>query len=246
MTRPGLRKDLTALGVERRMTLVVHSSLSSMGWVEGGAATVVSALLDAIGDSGTLVMPAATPQCSCAGRPTDAQPPAVPVFDPRTTPTTMGAIPEAFRTWPGTQRSNHPLESICACGPAAAEITADHPLAFSEGPGGPWEKLYRLDARILLIGVGFNRCTALHFAESLVDKRRVMMTSFARFEHGRCVRVEVPNVADDNGTYFPLIGEQYLSAGDARAGKIGEAPSTLVPMRHLVDFARARFERLLA
>lgn len=97
---------------------------------------------------------------------------ALPVFDPATTPTTMGAIPETFRTWPGTLRSVHPLESVCAQGPRAAEITREHPLAFSEGPGSPFAKLYDLDGRILLLGVGFNRCTALHFAESLVAKRR--------------------------------------------------------------------------
>ena len=217
------------------MTLVVHSSLSSIGWVEGGAPTVISALLDAIGEDGTLAMPAATP----------LQGDAPPVFDPQTTPTTLGAIPETFRTWPGTLRSNHPLESVCARGPSAVEITGKHPLAFSEGPGTPFDKLHELDSRILLLGVEFNRCTALHFAESLVDKRRVMKTRFPAFEDSRRVWVESQNVADDNDTHFPVIGERFVAAKRARLGNIGEAPSILIRMRDLVAFARAYFETVL-
>jgi aminoglycoside 3-N-acetyltransferase len=227
------------------MTLVVHSSLSSIGWVAGGAATVISTLLDAIGDSATLVMPAATPQCFDPGSRTDPQAREASVFDCRTTPTTMGAIAETFRTWPGTMRSDHPLESVCARGRAAAEITREHPLAFSEGPGGPWDKLYRLDSRILLVGVGFNRCTALHFAESLSSRRRVMTTRFARLEDGHRVAIEVPNVADDNDTHFPIIGDQYVSMDRATVDEIGQARSVLVAMRDLVDFARRYFDEAL-
>lgn len=216
------------------MTLIVHSSLSSIGWVVGGPPTVVEALLDVIGDEGTLIMPAATPQCSD-----------LPVFDPRTTPTTMGAIPETFRTWPGTSRSRHPLESVCAKGAKAAEVTKDHPLAFSEGRGSPFGKLYELDGWVLLIGVGFNRCTALHFAESLVEKRRVAHVRFPIEDDGRRVWIEVPNVADDNDTHFPIIGERYLATGRAREGWIGQARSALFPVRDVVDFAVTYFDAVL-
>ena len=228
-----LRQDLTALGVESGTTLIVHSALSAIGWVDGGAPAVVRALLAALGAEGTLVMPAATP--GCAEEP----------FDRRTTPTEMGAIPETFRTWPGTLRSRHPLESVCARGPAAAEITRHHALAFSEGRDGPFGALHELDSRILLLGVGFNRCTALHFAESLVMRRRTMTVRFPMLEDGRRVWVEVPNVADDNDTRFPVIGERYLAAGRTRRGRVGEAPSVLCPMRDLVDFAVTYFNEVL-
>jgi aminoglycoside 3-N-acetyltransferase len=169
----------------------------------------------------------------------------LPVFDRQTTPTEMGAIPEAFRTWPGTLRSDHPLESVCARGALAPEITGEHPLAFSEGQGGPFGKLYRLDAWILLLGVGFNRCTALHFAESLVEKRRVATVRFPVLDSGCRVWRDVSNVADDNDTHFPIVGHEYVARGKARPGLIGEAPSTLFPMRDLVDFAVRYFETAL-
>jgi aminoglycoside 3-N-acetyltransferase len=254
VTREGLRRDLVAIGVDPGMTLVVHSSLSSIGWVEGGPPTVLSALLDVIGEKGTLAMPAATPRCADPATWTEPQVSgdrleqireSLPEFDLRTTPTTMGAIPETFRTWTGTIRSNHPLESVCARGPAAVKITKEHALAFSEGRGTPFDKLHQLDSRILLLGVGFNRCTALHFAESLVAKRRLTKNRFPRSESGRRVWVEVPNVADDNDTHFPIIGERFISAGRARLGTIGKAESILFPMRDLVDFARTYFEQVL-
>ncbi len=253
-TGRSLREDLVGIGVKHEMTLIVHSSLSSIGWVVGGPSTVVRVLLDLIGAEGTLAMPSATPYCSDPVNWTDPRVPEVwleevrehlPVFDPQTTPTSMGAIPETFRTWPGTLRSNHPLESICARGALASEVTREHPLAFSEGRGGPFGKLYELGSWVLLIGVGFNRCTALHFAESLVEKRRVANVRFPALDHGRRIWVEEPNVADDNNRHFPIVGEKYLSAGRAQRGSIGEAPSTLFPMRDLVDFAVRYFDAVL-
>lgn len=236
------------------MTLMVHSSLSSIGWVLGGSPTVVRALLGSIGDPGTLVMPAATPHCADPIHWADATVSKawldeirehLPIFDARTTPTSLGAVPETFRNWPGTVRSNHPLESISARGPSAGEITCEHPLAFSEGPGGPFEKLHSLDTWTLLVGVGFNRCTALHFAESLVEKRRVTNVRFPSLDGGRRMWHEVPNVADDNDTHFPVIGQRYVAAGRARLGSVGDAQSVLFPMRDLVEFAVAYFEHVL-
>ncbi len=234
-----LADDIAAAGVAAGTTLIVHSSLSSIGRVAGGAPTVIRALLAVLGPRGTLAMPAATPQC--AADPEGA----APLFDRRTTPTSLGAIPEAFRTWPGTLRSDHPLESVCARGPLAPEITREHPRAFSEGPGSPFARLHELDSRILLLGVGFNRCTALHFAESLVERRRTTTVRFAVLRDGRRSVVEVPNVADDNDTLFPVIGDRYVAAGHTAPVRIGEARCYCFPLRGLVEFARAFLTREL-
>ena len=254
-TRESLGRDLRVLGVDSGMTLMVHSSLRAIGWVLGGAPSVVAALGDVIGDSGTLVMPSATPYCgdpaswtnpSVAEEQLDFVREHLPLFDVTTTPTTMGAIAETFRTWPGTLRSDHPLESVCARGPLAPDIIRDHPLAFSEGQGGPFDELHAREAWILLLGVGFNRCTALHYAESLVPNRRTMTVRFARVEEGRRVWMEVPNVADDNNGLFPLIGDKYVGAGRPKLGSIGQADSRLFPMKDLVGFATRYFAEALS
>src|SRR6516164_7720183 len=138
-TPRSLHRELLELGLRSGMTAMVHSSLGQVGWTVGGPATVIRALLDVLGTAGTLVMPAESPRVS---DPSTWNDPRVrperyvtirenlPVVDPLTTPTTMGAIPEAFRTYPGTQRSNHPLVSVCANGRRAREITEHHALEF--------------------------------------------------------------------------------------------------------------------
>ena len=253
-TEAGLQRDFATIGVAQGMTLLVHSSLSSIGWVVGGAPTVVRALLSALGESGTLVMPAATPHGTDPATWSSPRLPGawladvrdhLPVFDARTTPTTMGAICESFRTWPNTLRSEHPVESVCARGVAASTIVGEHPLEFSEGLGGPFEKLYNLNCQVLLLGVGFNRCTALHFAESLVDRRRVKTLRFPVLDNGQRVWKEVPNVADDNGVHFPVVGQEYVAEIGVRQGRIGDAASMLFPMCGLVDFAVRYFDDAL-
>jgi aminoglycoside 3-N-acetyltransferase len=251
LTEAELTRDLRSLGVPSGSTLVVHASLSKVGWVADGPKTVLAALIATVGAEGTLVMPAATPAC---GDPATWAGPEVteaelerlrehtPVFDLRTTPTTLGAIPETFRTWPDVLRSDHPLESVSARGPLARRITAHHPLEFSEGPGSPFGKLHELDGRILLLGVGFDRCTALHYAESLACNRRTQRVRLPTLRDGRRAWVEVDNVADDNGTHFPSIGERFTRAGLATVGQVGRAPSILCSMRALTDFAVRYFE----
>lgn len=253
-TKKTLVDDFLSLSHKPSMNLMVHSSLSSIGWVLGGATTVVEALFDVIGDKGTLVMPAATPLCA---DPASWDNPIVPdswfdeirehipVFNPDITPTSMGAIAECFRTWPGTVRSNHPLSSVCANGPLAADIVSEHALAFSEGNGTPFEKLYNLDCWILLLGVGFNRCTALHFAESRVETRRVTKSRFPILKDGQRVWGEVTDMANDNSTHFPVVGEQFVMSKKAFVGLIGSAKSLLFSMRELVDFASKYFQNTL-
>ena len=134
---------------------------------------------------------------------------------------------------------------MCAHGPHASEVTNEHSLAFSEGRYGPFDKLHQMDSWILLLGVGFNRCTALHYAESLVENRRVAKVRFKTEEKGQRKWIEVPNVADDNETHLPIIGDKFVAAGKAKRGLIGKAPSTLFRMQELVSFAQTYFYEIL-
>jgi aminoglycoside 3-N-acetyltransferase len=234
---------------------MVHSSLGRVGWTVGGPTTVIRALLEALGPEGTLVMPAESPSISDPSEWGDDRVKKewhdtirahLPVFDPLTTPTTMGAIPEAFRTFPGTVRSNHPLVSVCANGRLAAKITKHHALAFCEGPGTPFEKLYELESFTLLLGVGFDRCSSLHYAESLVPGRRTTVSRFPMMQEGKRVWVDMPDMAADNGAHFPIVGAQFAKFCQTRVGRVGAAEATLFSTRELVDFAKDYFARVLA
>src|SRR5258708_33995977 len=130
-TKASIAADLGHLGVSGGQLLMVHSSRKRIGYVLGGAQTVVRALIELLGHDGTLVMPAFSPEVSdpaaWGDHPigNDALEVArdhVPAFDPAVTPTSMGAIAEAFRNWPDVLRSAHPQVSVTARGPLAERI----------------------------------------------------------------------------------------------------------------------------
>ena len=253
-TPSSLTADFAKLGVQSGMTVMVHSSLGKLGWTVGGPVTVIRALLEVLEPRGTLVMPAESPQMADPAnwnddrvRPQwyDTIREHLPVFDPLTTPTSMGAIPEAFRTYPGTRRSNHPLVSVCANGAHAERITAEHAMEFCEGRGTPFQKLYDLDAYTLLLGVGFNRCTSLHYAESLTPNRRTTISRYPVIENGQRIWVEKPDMASDHGAHFPVVGKQFVDRGLVRMENVGQAPSMLFSTRALVDFAERYFRAAL-
>nr|WP_246503783.1 AAC(3) family N-acetyltransferase [Plastoroseomonas arctica] len=232
---------------------MVHSSLASLGRVLGGAPAVVRALLAALGPAGTLVMPAFSPEVSdparwadWTGEALERARAALPAFDPDTTPTTMGAIPETFRRWPGARRSAHPQVSVCALGPRAVEIVAPHALAWGQGEGSPFARLAAMDAALLLLGVGFNRATLLHYAESRVPHGRRKTRRIPFGEGARREWVEVPCIGDDLDTHFPPLGATYVAAGRARTGMVGAADAVLASSADLVAFATAFLGSALA
>ena len=161
MKREQIAEALQTLGLGAGHIVFVHSSLSSIGYVEGGADAVVDAFLDVLDSTGTLVVPTFT---FSHGGTLD------PVFDPIRDPSEMGRITEVVRTCPGARRSRHLLHSVGALGPHAEEITAVHG-ASAWAADGPFWKLYELDAHILMLGVPYLRCTFFHVIEQLVQVR---------------------------------------------------------------------------
>ncbi len=153
--------QLLSLGLCRGGVLLIHSSLRSLGPVAGGAETVVSALLAALGPQGTLLMPAlsyATVTCTN------------PCFDARATPSCVGALPEYFRTRPGTSRSIHPTHSVCATGRLAFDLVSGHDLDTTPcGSHSPLTRLPGLEGQILFLGCGLRPNTSMHGVEELIE-----------------------------------------------------------------------------
>ena len=159
--RDQIARDLLAAGVTPGATILVHSSLRALGHVEGGAACVIGGLLDALGEGGTLLMPA----LSYAGVNADS-----PRFDVLRTSSNVGAIPETFRRMPGVQRSLHPTHSVCGIGPGASSLLVGHGRDRTPcGPHSPYRLLAGCGGSILMLGCGLRPNTSLHGVEELVE-----------------------------------------------------------------------------
>jgi aminoglycoside 3-N-acetyltransferase len=152
--------DLRRLGIHRGMRLMVHASLRSIGYVRGGAPTVVDALMHSVGTEGTLLMPSFNHD-----RP--YRPGGAGYYDPTETPTSNGAIPDAFRRMTGVHRSLNPTHPFACWGFRAKEHVADHHRTLTMGKDSPLGRLWTEGGYCLLLGVSYRANTFHHVVETV-------------------------------------------------------------------------------
>lgn len=247
-TRQTLANDLLSLGAAPDMTVIAHTSLRAIGRVVGGAVSVILALEDTIGENGNLVMPTQTEQL-CEPDEYDGNLSAeeieiikngMPLYDPDLTPTAyMGFIAETFRKQKGVRRSEHPHMSFAAWGADAERIAETHPLHYALSETSPLGRLYERDARILLLGAPTDSNTSLHLAEykqtnTFVKPKIWGVKMSIEGEERWTTYTDINNNSDDFGRIF----DDFRADTDlVRAGRIGDAPSFLIPQREMVDYA---------
>ena len=247
VARELLVQQFATLGVRDGGVVIVHSALSKLGWVAGGAQAVVEALLIAVGAQGTIVMPTHSGHLS---DPAHWQHPpippdwvddardALPAFDAQLTPTRqMGQIVDCFRMHAGTIRSAHPLLSFAANGPLADALIAGHGLTPAMGEGSPLSRLYDADAQVLLLGVSHAHNTSLHLAECRATwPTKTDTAEGAPILRGGKRTWVVYRDNDYDADDFTQLGDAFAATGDERRGPVGEGVGRLCSQRDVVDF----------
>lgn len=241
-------ETLKRLGVSQGQTIMVHTSLSSIGFVCGGAQTVIEALLESVGSEGTIMMPTQSwknldPATGVHWEEPEEWWQAIrdnwPAYDKDITPTnTMGAVSEMFRKWPGARRSDHPARSVAAYGKYSEYLTSDHDLSNIFGENSPVDKLYQLDGYVLLIGVDYDKNTSIHLADARAEYRSKHMVneSSAIMENGKRVWKTYETLYVD-GEDFIEIGNAFEQNCVVYKEKLGNATLRFMRQRELVDFA---------
>lgn len=263
VTRTQLATAVRQTGVRAGGILMLHTQMSAIGNVIGGADTVVLAVQDALGPAGTLLVYtcwehdafhiADWPEARRAAY--LAEPP---VFDPDVSQawSGVGRLPERVRTWPGARRSAHPLASVAALGPDAEWLTRDHRLDDGYGPTSPFARLVERGGQILLLGAPLDTITLMHHAEAIArvaEKRRNRFPARIKTPTG-IEDVEIDEIDTSRGTFdyvphlppgvedFAQIASDALAAGVGKAVQVGGAASHLFEAVELLAFAVAWME----
>lgn len=245
---------LADAGVNNGQTIMVHTSLSSLGFVCGGAQTVIEALLESVGTDGTIMMPTQSwknldPSCGVHWEEPEEWWQLIrdnwPAYNKDITPTnTMGAVAEMFRKWPGTVRSDHPARSVAALGKYADYLTKDHDLSNIFGDGSPIGKLYELDGYVLLIGVGYDKNTSIHLADARAEypSKHNCTEHSAICENGKRVWKAYDTLFVD-GEDFNQIGDAFEKECIVHKATLGNGILTFMRQRDIVDYAVSWIEK---
>jgi len=222
-----LTAQLRTLGVDHGGVLLVHMSYRAVRPVDGGPEGVIDALLAAVGETGTVVMPSWTEN-------DDA------VFDPPTSRANsdLGVTPNLFWRRAGVRRSNHPF-AFAALGPKAADVTAD-PLPMPphrrESAVG---RVFESGGQVLLLGVGHDSNTTIHLAEALSGVPYGVPKHITVLEDGHPLRIDYLE-NDHCCQRFALADEWLRARGLQREGQVGNAAARLVRSRDVVEIVSER------
>jgi len=232
VTRESIGHDLVRLGLGAGDVVFFHSSLRSLGWVEGGPDAVVDAFLDVVGPEGLVIVPTLTWCFASYG-------PARVPFDPAETPSRVGAISEALRRRPDAHRSAHPTHSIAGIGRRAEELVAGHDRTSTFGKDGPYRRYVDWGARIFFLGVELTCNTTLHAIEDWLDLPYMQTEqALAKGPDGEPVVVTVTKSPMGHRDFYRKDSkvERLLRSSDLmRAGRIGAADSFWMPSQEMVE-----------
>jgi len=231
VTRTDIASGLHGMGLKAGAKIMVHSSLSSLGHVEGGGATVVEAFLDVLGSAGTLMVPTFTHS-------------GTEYFDPLVSPSKNGAITEAARARPEAVRSLHPTHAVTAIGPEAEELVGDDLERGALGRDCALDKLAQRGGCVFLLGVDHIVNSTIHIGEDYGgdNRQRGSFTpenpKIVILNHPERGEIEIPLTEMMGSTVaFERMEDELRSRGQLSEGRIGAASCQLMRGQHVIDAA---------
>lgn len=236
-TKEDLKQQLNNMGLISTDAVMVHSSMKSIGEVEGGADTVVDAFMEYFSE-GLFMTPTHTwkQMNEEYNR-----------FDPETEPACVGIIPNLFRERKNVFRSFHPTHSIAAYGPGAEEyVKGEENLTTPCDPKGCWGRLLDMEAKILLIGVTHARNTFIHGVEEMLDVPERLtekpVTFQVKMEDNSWKTVKMHRhynpTTDHISESFDLLMEGYFETGAAKKVKFGNAECILCDAKKIYEVTK--------
>ena len=219
-------QSLVALGIGAGDTLLLHSALSSLGRVEGGARAVVEACLHVLGPAGTL----AVPTLSDISKP----------FAAESSPSAVGQLTEVVRQWPGAVRSRHPTHSVAVIGAQARYLTDGHELGLPCGPDSPYNKLGALRGWVLLLGVDQDRNTTWHVAETIADVPYLRTMTVKVAEADGSVRQKTLPKSPWGHRAFIGLDRRLREDGLLKIGRVGPAVARLMRAGEMIAWGIER------
>ncbi len=247
VTKNDIKAALAELGILSTDTVIFHSSLKSFGTVDGGADTVIDAILEHLSE-GTAVFPALRSRSFAR---------AFKDWDINTTPSDVGLISETFRCRRGVLRSDNETHSVCALGRNAEYITCAHRSGemrlgtwgnYAFGYNSPWQRMYELGGKVVMLGVTLMYNTFKHFPE------HVLINDILKGIEDEATRREaedgVNQCFDSDGNYIPAderVGKMWphhegdqaqamlTELGTVRYAMCGECKMVSIEMRPFFD-----------
>ena len=251
ITKDVLIQKFSQLGIKQGDTLLVHASLSSLGYVVGGAEALYYALREVIGNEGTIVVPSQTVEIS---DPTSWQYPPVPQEWHDVIRSSMpaysknlsyskalGAFSQLIGILPYSIRSNHPMYSFTAIGEKASEIIGQDSFDFPFGDESPLGRMYSIGAKILMIGTDFETNTSLHLAESRLTREVIHEKSKILTKDGE-EWISFKNIELDIYDDYLEIQKNFMEQYTINHISINESNVYLFDMKECVDFAEHYYQ----
>lgn len=248
LTKEDIKYSLTSLGVKKGMLLFVQSSLRPLGWINGGAQTIIEALMECVGYEGTIIMPAFTKLISDPASLKVGTVPreswekirntALPFSKKLTIPQNMGEVAVQFMRNEAVLRSSHPTYSFLAWGKYAKLIVEKHALHFGLSKESPLGKIVELNGYVVMLGMNYDKCEMLHLAQYSAAKCPIKISTYPIEKNGSTNWIKMADL--DLNTYgYRIVGEVMEERKIVSEMRVGDTYCRMFSAREAVNITTA-------